>query len=195
MKMVASWPSCMDETRLKTEEMIVRTVSARDHVVVDSINSHCQSCSGSEFLSYRRLARSRDQRNFPFGVRATRMNTALPGHSSVSGVNSHIKPNNKPCDPIRLLSTLISNKTSGSYKYASDTHKRDSTNLRLAHETSSLFLGPMVAHQLLLKFLPISKNTPKRPESKKAFTGVSSVKKEVDIYVGMILVSVPAMPH
>jgi len=28
----------MDETRLKTEEMIVRTVSARDHVVVDSIN-------------------------------------------------------------------------------------------------------------------------------------------------------------
>jgi len=46
-----------------------------------------------------------------------------------------------------------SNKTSGSYTYASEIKNMQSTNYIFAHETSSLFLGTMPPQSFLDKFL------------------------------------------
>lgn len=88
-----------------------------------------------------------------------------------------------------MSSTPISNKTSGSYTYASETHKRDFANFGLAHETSGLFLGPMPPQQFLNNFLPISQDTPKCPNSKEAFARVSAAKREIEMYDPFVSVS------
>ena len=95
-------------------------------------------------------------------------------------------------------STPISNKTSGSYTFASETHNRDSANYRLAQETSGLFLGAMPPTKFLNKFLPISQDTQTCPDSKEAFNSVFRADKEVNMYapfVSLVLVSVPVMLH
>ena len=74
-------------------------------------------------------------------------------------------------------STPISNKTSGSYTYASETHNRDSANYYLHQETSGLFLGTMLPTKFLDKFLLISQDTQTCPDSKEAFKSVSRVEK------------------
>jgi hypothetical protein len=51
-------------------------------------------------------------------------------------------PPNASIDSI-ATSTPISNKTSGNHSHASGTHDGDSSNYRLAQETSCLFLGAM----------------------------------------------------
>ena len=95
-------------------------------------------------------------------------------------------------------STPISNKTSGSYTYASETHNRDSENYRLSQETSGLFLGAMPPTKFLDKFLPIPQDTQTCPDSKEAFKSVSSAEKELNMYapfVSLVFDSVPVMLH
>jgi hypothetical protein len=95
-------------------------------------------------------------------------------------------------------STPISNKTSGSYTYASEIHNRDSANYHLAQETSGLFLGAMPPTKFLNKFLPISPDTQTCPDSREAFKSVFTAEKEVNMYapfVSLVFVSVPLMLH
>jgi hypothetical protein len=72
----------------------------------------------------------------------TSNNSAIPPSAfySMSSRNQPVTPSPKVSNP---TSTLISNKTSGSYMYASEIHDRDSANHCLAQETSGLFLGTM----------------------------------------------------
>ena len=127
----------------------------------------------------------------------TNSNSAVPPSTfySTSSLNRPATPPQKVSNP---TSTPISNKTSGSYTYASEIHDRDSANYRLALETSGQFLGAMPPTQFLDKFLPISQDTPKCPNWGGAFAGVGSAGKEVDMYapfVSMALVSASSMPH
>ena len=127
----------------------------------------------------------------------TNSNSAVPPSTfySTSSPNRPATPPKKVSNP---TSTPISNKTSGSYTYASEIHDRDSANYRLALETSGQFLGAMPPTQFLDKFLPISQDTPKCPNWGGAFAGVGSAGKEVDMYapfVSMALVSASSMPH
>jgi hypothetical protein len=126
-----------------------------------------------------------------------------PGSSPVppSVFYSQSTPNRPVTPPPNAsipTSTPISNKTSGSYTYASETHNRDSANYHLAQETSGLFLGVMPPRKFLNKFLPISQDTQMCPDSKEAFKSVFRAEKEVDMYatfVSLVLVSVPVMLH
>ena len=80
--------------------------------------------------------------------------------------------------------------------HASKIHDRESANYRLALETSSLFLGAMPPTQLLDKFLRISQDAPKCPNSRGAFASVGSTDKEVNMYapfVSMTLAYASAM--
>ena len=83
-------------------------------------------------------------------------------------------------------STPISNKTSGNHSYASETHDRDSSNYRLAQETSGSFLGAMPPQQFLKRYLPRGPDTPECPNSNGAFASVSSATKEVDMYAPFV---------
>ena len=114
--------------------------------------------------------------------------------SSLTSSNSAILPStfysmsarNRPVTPPQnasnLTSTPISNKTSGSYTYASEIHDRDSANYCLALETSGLFLGAMLPTHFLDKFLLISQDASKCPNSRGAFASVGSTEKEIDMY-------------
>jgi hypothetical protein len=97
---------------------------------------------------------------------------------------------NRPVTPPQNASiptsTPISNKTSGNHSYASETHDRASVNYRLSQETSGYFLGAMLPQEFLQRFLPIGKGTPRCPNSKGAFTSVSSASKEVDMYTPFV---------
>ena len=111
-------------------------------------------------------------------------------------------PVNRPVTPPPNASiptsTPISNKTSGGYTYASETHNRDSANYCLAQETSGLFLGAMPPTKFLDKFLPICQDTKVWTHSRGAFTSVLSAEQEVNMYapfVSLVLVSVPGMLH
>ena len=98
--------------------------------------------------------------------------TPVPSSYSQSTRNYPVTPPPTTSIP---TSTPISNKTSGM-------HGRDSANYRLAQETSDLFLGAKPPPENLNMFLPISQDTPQCPNSKGAFTSVSSANKEVDMY-------------
>jgi hypothetical protein len=103
---------------------------------------------------------------------------------------SHSATRNRPVTPPQNASiptsTPISNKTSGNHSYASETHDRDSANHRLAQETNGYFLGAMPPQKFLKRFLPISKGTPRCPNSDGAFTSVLSATKEVDMYTPFV---------
>ena len=82
---------------------------------------------------------------------------SIPPISLLFTVDSHPKPTSHPPGPpspptnaseSNPINTPISNKTSGSYKYASGIHNRESANYRLAQETSGLFLGAMPPQQM-----------------------------------------------
>ena len=123
--------------------------------------------------------------------------TAVPP-SAFYSKSTRNRPVTPPQNVFNPTTTPISNKTSGSYKYASEIHNRDSANYSLAQETSGLFLGAMPPKQFLDEFFPLSQDTPKCPNSKGAFASVSSAGKEVNIYapfVNMFPVSVSAMLH
>ena len=125
----------------------------------------------------------------------TSSNSAVPPATFylTSARNRPVTPPQNASNP---TSTPISNKTSGSYTYASEIHDRDSANYRLALETSGLFLGAMPPQQFLDKFLPISQDAPECPNSTGAFASVGNTKKEVNMYapfVSMVLVSASAM--
>ena len=124
--------------------------------------------------------------------------------------SSHVPPSvfysqstpNRPITPPPNASiptsTPISNKTSGSYTYASETHNRDSANYYLNQETSGLFLGTMPPTKFLDKFLLISQDTQTCLDSKEAFKSVSRAEKELNMYapfVSLVLVFVPVMLH
>ena len=81
--------------------------------------------------------------------------------------------------------TPISSKTSGN-SYASETVERKSANLRLAHETSGLFLGAMPPQQFLERFLPIGSDTPQCPNSEGAFASVLSANIGNDMYMPFV---------
>ena len=94
--------------------------------------------------------------------------------------------------------TPISNKTSGRYTYASETHNRDSENYRLAQETSDLFLGAMPPTKFLDKFLPISQDTQTCLDPRGDPMSVSRAEKELNMYapfVSLVFISVPVMLH
>jgi hypothetical protein len=117
-------------------------------------------------------------------------NSAVPP-SVFYSTSAHNRPATPPPRASNPTSTPVSNKTSGSYTYASEIHDRDSANYRLALETSGLFLGAMPPKQFLDKFLPISQDAPKCPTSTGAFASVGGKKKEVNMYtpfVSMILI-------
>jgi len=104
--------------------------------------------------------------------------------------------------PVHWISTdtlaPISNKTSGSYNYASEIRDRQSADYRLAQETSGRFLGAMPPMKFLDKFLLTSQDTPKCPDAKGAFASVLSTEKKVNMYppfVSVVFVSVPSMLH
>jgi hypothetical protein len=123
---------------------------------------------------------------------------ALQFHHQPSIPHRHRSPHPQTRPSRFPTSTPISNKTSGSYTYASETHNRDSANYRLAHETRGLFLGAMPPTKFLEKFLPISQDTQVCPDSRSALTSVLRPEKEVNMYapfVSLILVYVPVMLH
>ena len=112
---------------------------------------------------------------------------------------SHTRPVTPPQNltASNPISTLVSNKTSGNHKHASETHDRDSANLRLAEETTGLFLGAMPPQSFLDKFLPISPGTPSCPEAKGAFK-VLSAERELQMYqpfVSILLVIISPGLH
>jgi hypothetical protein len=118
--------------------------------------------------------------------------------STFYSTSARNRPVTPPPQVFNPTSTPISNKTSGNYTYASEIHDRDSANYRLALETSGLFLGPMPPTQFMDKFLPVSQDAPKCPNSEGAFASVGSAEKEVNMYapfVSMILISPSAMAH
>jgi len=120
-------------------------------------------------------------------------NTTLNTVISPSVFYSHTRPVTPPQNltASNPISTPISNKTSGSHKHASETHGRDSANLRLAEETTGLFLGAMPPQSFLDKFLPISPGTQSCPEAKGAFKKVLRAERELQMYqpfVSIILV-------
>ena len=101
------------------------------------------------------------------------------------------QPSTPPPRVSNPTSTLVSNKTSGSYTYASEIYDRDSANYHLTLETSSLFLGAMPPKLFLDKFLLISQDAPKCPTSTGAFASVGGKKKEVNMYtpfISMVLI-------
>jgi hypothetical protein len=98
--------------------------------------------------------------------------------SALLPVDSHQKPANN-CPPNTSNPASTYTKISGNRSYASETHDRDSANYRLSQETSGLFLGAMLSQKNLNRFL---QTMPECPDSKEAFVGVSSAKKEVDMY-------------
>src|ERR1700691_2624628 len=108
--------------------------------------------------------------------------TILPSAFYSQSTHTKSRPITPPPNASNPAGTPISNKTSGNHSYASETHDRDSANYRLAQETSGLFLGSMPPKNFLKRFFPIDQNTPECPDSKEAFAGVSSAKKEVDMY-------------
>jgi hypothetical protein len=119
----------------------------------------------------------------------TAPNTAISPSVFYSHTRPVTPPQNSTSNPI---STPISNKTSGNHKHASETHDRDSANLRLAEETTGLFLGAMPPQSFLDKFLPISPGT-SCPKAKGAFKKVLSADRELQMYkpfVSMILIIV-----
>ena len=124
-------------------------------------------------------------------------NRAIPP-STFYSTPAEKRPVTPPQNASKPTSTPISNKTSGSYTYASEIHDRDSANYRLALETSGLFLGAMPPQQFLDKFLPISANAPKCPDSKGAFASVERIGREVYMYepfVSLVLIFASAVPH
>ena len=96
------------------------------------------------------------------------------------------RPLTPPPNAFIPTSTPISNKTSGNYSYASETHDRDSANYRLAQESSGYFLGAMPPQKFLKKFLATDEGTPGCPDSEGAFESVLSAKKEVDMYAPFV---------
>ena len=127
-------------------------------------------------------------------------NTALNAVISPSVFYSHTRPVTPPQNltASNSISTPISNKTSGNHEHASETHDRDSANLRLAEETTGLFLGAMPPQSFLDKFLPISPGTPSCPEAKGAFKKVLSAERELQMYqpfVSTTLVIISHGPH
>ena len=127
-------------------------------------------------------------------------NTALNTVISPSIFYSHTRPVTPPpnLSASNSISTPISNKTSGNHEHTSETHDRDSANLRLAEETTGLFLGAMPPQSFLDKFLPISPGTPSCPEAKEAFKKVLSAKKELQMYqpfVSIIIIVISPYLH
>lgn len=126
----------------------------------------------------------------------TSSNSAVPPSTfySTSARNQPVTPPQSASIP---TSTPISNKISGSHTYSSEIRDRDFANLRLAQETSGLFLGSMPPTQFLDKFLPLSQDASECPDSTGAFASVGSTKGEVNMYapfVSMVPVSASALP-
>jgi hypothetical protein len=96
------------------------------------------------------------------------------------------RPVTPPSNASIPTSTPISNKTSGTHSFASETHDGDAANYRLAQETSGLFMGAMPPEQFLKEFLPTGQDTPECPNSEGAFASVSSANKEVDMYTPFV---------
>jgi hypothetical protein len=115
----------------------------------------------------------------------TRSNSGVPP-SAFYSTSARNRPVTPPSNASNPTSTPISNKTSGSYTYASEIHDRDSANDRLALETSGLFLGAMPPKQFLHKFLPISQDAPKCPNSIGAFASVRCTGKEPNMYAPFV---------
>ena len=105
------------------------------------------------------------------------------------------RPVTPPATASIPTSTPISNKTSGNYSYTSETHDRESTNYRLAQETSGYFLGAIPPTKFLDTFLPIPQDTQQYPEVMGDFGNVLEASKEVNMYtpfVSMFLVTASA---
>jgi hypothetical protein len=74
----------------------------------------------------------------------------------------------------------------------------DPENYRLAQEASGLFLGAMPPEEFLDKFLPVSQDAPKCPNSRGTFANVVSAENEFDRYaafVSMVFFTVSAVAH
>ena len=102
---------------------------------------------------------------------------------------SQLTPNHPVTPPPNTsipTSTPISNKTSGSHSYTSETHDRDSANHHLAQETNGYFLGMMLPQEFLKRFLLISKGTSWCLNLKGAFVSILSAGKEVDMYAPFV---------
>ena len=115
----------------------------------------------------------------------TSSDSAIPP-SAFYSTSARNRPVTPPQNAFIPNSTPISNKTSGSYTYASEIHDRDTANYRLALETSGLFLGPMPPKQFLDIFLPISQDAPECPNWRGTFASVGSTGKEVNMYAPFV---------